>query len=166
MENKIEIRSVNKNDLSAISEVLLDWLTAEEVEHYIKQIHDIISDTSGPKFDSHYYVAVLDKVVIGLVGFREPLPKLLKFTTKAKPAELCMIYVSNKHRGGQGVGTALLNYVIKELVARKYDELVVRSAEKFSDTGWGFYDSLGFERVGQLLPPESETKSQVWLKQL
>lgn len=162
---EIKIRPVDKKDISAISSIFSDWLSKDEVDHYTKAIQDIISSSSSkPKFDSHYYVAIFNHNVIGIVGFRIPLPKLLKFASTKTPAELSVLYVAKEHRGGKGVGTALLNHVINQIKKRKYEELIVRSSEKFKDTGWGFYDYSGFNRVGELLSPNSKTMSQIWTK--
>lgn len=165
-EKQIIIRPAENTDLGAINAVLLDWLSDQETLHYTKTINEVVLDsTTEPVFDSHYYVAIFGKEVIGVVGFRTPNPKLLQFSTTQKPAELCMLYVTKQYRGGRGVGTALLQYVMEEAQKRKYEELLVRSSEKFSDTGWGFYDKMGFARVGTLAPPECKT-SQIWTKKI
>jgi GNAT superfamily N-acetyltransferase len=167
MKNKPEVRSLDENDIDSVSNVLSDWLSKEEVDHYIKSIQDIIvSPSPKPKFDSHYYVALLNEEIIGVAGFRVPIPKLVKFASTKTPAELCMLYVAKEHRGGKGIGTILLNHIIDQAKIQGYQELIVRSAEKFVDTGWGFYDHMGFDRVGQLLPSGSEKKSQIWSKKL
>ncbi|MBU1119575.1 GNAT family N-acetyltransferase [Patescibacteria group bacterium] len=165
MKYKFEISPINQKDLDTVNTILSDWLSKEEVDHYVKSIENIISkSTSKPKFDSHYYVATFEGKVVGVAGFRKPNPKLLEFTTTKTPAELCILYVDKEHRGGKGVGTALLNHIIKQAKKRKYKEFIVRSAEKLSDTGWGFYDNMDFDRVGRLSPPEYEKVSQVWVK--
>ncbi|MCX6785130.1 MAG: GNAT family N-acetyltransferase [Candidatus Komeilibacteria bacterium] len=167
MNYKIKTRLVNKKDINAVKIVLSDWLSKKEVIYYTQSIKDIISTSLlKPKYDGHYYVAIANQKIIGVAGFRMPLPKLLKFASTKNPAELCMLYVAAKHRGGKGVGTALLNHVINQAKKRKYKELIVRSAKKFKKTGWGFYDHMGFNRVGELLPPDSKTISQVWSKKI
>lgn len=164
---KIEARPVDEKDLEAIKRVLSDWLSVEEVKHYTESIREIVSTSlPQPKFDSHYYVAIFCGGIVGVAGFRMLNPMLLQFATTKTPAELCMLYVAKEHRGGKGVGTALLNYVIDEVKKRKYEEIIVRSAEKFADTGWGFYDKMGFCRVGQLQQSETEKKSQIWAKKI
>jgi len=163
----IDIRPAETKDLPAIGSILSDWLSKDEVDHYTKSVKDIVSGSSSkPQFDSHYFVAVLNQEIIGVAGFRTPLPKLLNFTSTSKPAELCMLYVAKDHKGKKGAGKALLDFVISQAIEKGYEELVVRSAEKFKDTGWGFYDHMGFTRVGELLPPDSKTMSQVRTKKL
>lgn len=162
MNKSTVIRKAKKQDIDAIRFILSDWLTAEEVDYYTKRIGVLISE---PKYDTHYFVALLNNKIVGVAGYRQPVPKILKFASSIKPAELCLLYVDNEQRG-HGVGTALLNFVIEQAKAKGYNELVVRSADKFAKNGWGFYDRIGLIRVGQLLPPESETISQIWTKKI
>jgi len=167
MKHKVEIRPMDNKDIKAVSKILSDWLTKEEVDHYTKSIQEIVSDSfSTPKFNSHYYVAIYGEDIVGVAGFRIPNPKLLKFATTKTPAELCMLYVAKEHRGGKSVGTVLLDHILDQVKDKKYTELIVRSAEKFTNTGWGFYDKKGFNRIGQLSPPEAEKVSQIWTKKI
>lgn len=162
-----KIRSISEENISVVRKILSDWLGKEEVDHYTESIQAVISDSpSEPKLDSHYYIAELGKNVVGVTGFRIPNPKIVKFATARKPAELCMLYVAKEHRGGRGVGTALLDHVIDQAKSKEYEELLVRSSEKFADTGWGFYDHKGFKRVGELLSEETGKKSQIWSKRI
>ena len=165
MNNKsIEVKPLTKKDLNVVSNILLDWLSKEETDYYVKAIRGIVSDSSNPTLDSHYYIALLGGEIVGVAGFRELNPKLFKFAFTKKPAELCMLYVSKKHYRKQGIGTTLLNFVITQVKKRNYKELMVRSAEKFIDTGWGFYDRMGFDRVGKFLSAESKKISQIFIK--
>lgn len=158
------IQPASIENLNDIKSILSDWLSPEEVEHYLDNIKQSIQQSPDSlKFDSHFIVAISDNMVIGIAGFRKLLPKLLKFSNTKNPAELSMLYVSNKHRGGKGIGTALLNEIIDLTKKRNYAELIIRSSIRFEKTGWGFYDQFsGLERVGQLLPPENKNISQIW----
>lgn len=162
----MEIKPLKPKHLSAVSKILSTWLTKEEAEHYISSIQEIITNRKEKlKFDSHYFVAVTDHKIIGVAGFRSAHPKLLEFATTNKPAELCMLYVA-KNYIGKGAGQALTEYVIEKIRKKKYKELMVRSAEKFRETGWGFYDKMEFERAGELKAAGSEALSQVWTKKI
>lgn len=166
MDQEIKIRPLDQTDLKKIDRILSDWLSKEEVDHYLDSIQAILSDPSPtPKFDSHYYVAVLDDQVVGLSGFRQPNPKLLQFAHTQAPAELCMLYMAKEHRG-KGIGKSLLNHVVHQVQKRHYQELIVRSAKKFINTGWGFYDKMGFARVGQLDQADDQKVSQIWFKKI
>jgi len=160
---EIKIRSAKIEDLGDINSVLSEWLFPEEVIHYLDLIKQSIKQTPGSlEFDSHFIVAESDKKIIGLAGFRKLLPKLIKFSNTNNPGELSMIYISNKHRGNK-IGTTLLNEIVDQTKKRNYTELIIRSSDRFKDSGWGFYDNFsGAEKVGQLLPPESEGISQIW----
>lgn len=164
MRLEVEIKSLSLNDLDAVPVILADWLSSEEVLYYTKQIRENLLDSDGSKFDSHYYGAFFKGKLIGLAGRRSLLPKLLPYASSLKPAELNMLYVGQNYRGGQGVGTSLVDYVATQAKEAGYSELIVRSALKFEDTGWGFYDHLNFQRIAKLLTPNSEVEFQVWSK--
>lgn len=166
MKLKVAIELANRENLGEINRILSDWLAPEEVDYYIKSIRKIVCSASlPPKFDSHYYVAASGAEIVGVAGFRQPTPKLLPFAKTENPAELCMLYIASNHRC-KGVGTALLKHLAGLIKDRGYEELIVRSAERFADTGWGFYDEIGFERVGRLSDKESGKISQIWTKHL
>ena len=159
MNQDLKIKLASPDYTSNIRDVLLDWLTPEEAEYYIVKIND-----QNKLYDSHYYLALLNDKVVGIIAYREPAPKVVRFTISEKPAEINMLYVGKEYCRGQGIGKTLLSYITDEVKGSGYTELVVRSAEKFKDTGWGFYDHMNFSRAGELMPPESETRSKVWNK--
>jgi L-amino acid N-acyltransferase YncA len=164
MNTDIEIRSATIEDLEMIKSIFSEWLSSEETEHYTEAVRQRIEKSpESIKYGNHYFVSVLDGTVIGVAGYRKPIPKLQQFVSTDNPAELSMLYVTSSHRGGKGIGTALLSTIIDQTKKEGYLELVVRSSEKFKDSGWGFYDKFeDLERVGQLTPPESKQVSQVW----
>lgn len=158
MKDNLIIRPLEPKDFPALVLVLADWLSKEECDYYEIEIRNILVEE---KFDCHYYVAVLEAKVIGVVAYRSLQPKLLEFSTTEKAAELNLFYVAKEYRGGQGVGTALLNYLINQIKTSAYQELIVRSAAKFKDRAWGFYDKMGFTRLIKDL-----SESQIWSKKI
>ena len=164
MKEQLKIRLVEAKDLDSIESIFSDWLTAEETDHYLESVKQSINKSADSiKFNSNFFVAEFGGVVIGVAGYRNPIPKLVRFVSSDRPVELSMLYVASDHRGGKGVGTALLNMIMEQTKKESYQELVIRSSIKFEDSGWGFYDKFpGLKRAGQLTPPESEAVSQIW----
>lgn len=160
------IRSVTKQDLGAVEKILSAWLTNEETEHYLGFIKNSIDKSKESlQFDSNYLIAeTKDKEVIGILGYRKPIPKMMPFAQTQNPAELNMLYVLPKKRGGQGVGTALVKEMENILNQKEYTEIIIRSAKKFETSGWGFYDQLpGFKRIA-ILNEENSEEAQIWNK--
>jgi ribosomal protein S18 acetylase RimI-like enzyme len=77
-----------------------------------------------------------------------------------------MLYVRKEYCGRKGVGTKLLNLILSQTKNNGYTELLVRSAAKFMESGWGFYDRKGFVRIGMLTSPVSEKISQIWIMKI
>lgn len=162
-----KIRPIASDDLSASKKILSSWLNAEEVEHYFGFIKNSLDKQTGSLiFDNHYFVAeTQDKEVIGIIGYRKPIPKMIPFAVTKNPLELNMLYVLPKNRQGQGVGTALVNEVEKMMQQKKYTEILIRSAKKFEKSGWGFYDQLpGFKRIALLQESADIDPAQIWQK--
>lgn len=163
-----KIRTTSMEDLPAVKKILSAWLSSEEVIHYLGFIEDSIAHaTESLIYDSNYLVAeTKDNEIVGVLGYRKPIPKIIQFTSTENPAELNMLYVSPEKRGGHGIGTALVNEMEKNLKTKKYTEIVIRSAKRFEEVGWGFYDKLpGFKRVGLMQQTsDNEEESQIWHK--
>lgn len=162
-----QIRFISQLDLPATKQVLAAWLTSDEVAHYFEFIENSLNRTTESlAFDSNYLVAeTVDREVVGVLGYRKPITKMLKFATTKNPAELNMLYVLPEKRGGQGVGTALVTEMEKILKRNKYTEVLVRSAKRFKKTAWGFYDQLpGFQRISVLQETDNSEPAQIWQK--
>lgn len=156
------IRSVKTEDLRHIETIIKPWLSAEEVSGYLKTIRDIVQSATPSQFNNHFFVAIIDNTVIGITAFRIPLPILLPHSSTDNPAELNMLYVLDSYHG-MGVGSALINTIIDRTKKLKYTELIVRSAIRFKDVGWKFYDQFdGLHRVGLLYPSNPKKLSQIW----
>lgn len=164
---KGKVRPLKQKDLPASKEILLCWLSAKEVKHYLDFIKNSLNkNTTSLTFDNKYFVAESkDKEVIGILGYRKPILKIAIFATTINPAEINMLYVLPTKRDGQGVGTALINELEKILIAKKYTEILVRSAKRFEKTAWGFYDQLpGFQRISVLQEVDHFEPAQIWQK--
>jgi len=165
-DSKIKISSAKISDLKNIKSVLGYWLTAEEVEHYLPYIkNSIYGEKMAIQYDSHYFVISSDKnKIIGVIGYRKPIPKVKKYACTKNPVELNMLYLRPNWRG-KGVGRHGLAYLEEQVLIKGYGEILVRSADRFKDTAWGFYDHHDFKRMGKI-KEEKKNYSQVWSRVL
>lgn len=168
----IKIRPVGFSDIPTIKEIFSMWMIDEvtgntdldEVDHYVNFVRESIQGTKdSKKYDSHYMVAINeDKEIVGVVGYRKPIQKMMSYTLSNNPAEIASLYVSKEKRK-KGIGTQLLKAMEKQLKKRGYKEVVVRSGKRHKKTGWGFYDKLNkYKRVGMLT--KGGKTSRVWRK--
>ncbi len=139
-------------DSAGVRGIYAQHYSEEEIAHVFTRINDPTVST---------LVAHEGEEVIGVCVFRAPHEKLLPFTTTAKPLELYSLYA--KARRG-GAGKMLVQEMIKQAQAQGYTEIVVASADRWQQS-WGFYDAVGFTRVGQINEPNGELL-QIWTKQL
>jgi GNAT superfamily N-acetyltransferase len=132
-------------DLNKISEILLQWTEKEEAEKYVKRIKNEINGTT--EFNMSFWVIKKDDEVVGVGGLSDVLPSIKSFTKTENPCELKILYLDNKFRG-QGFGKILLNSLEEKAKENKYTELIIRSAERYKDTAYGFYEKMGYRNVG------------------
>lgn len=145
------LTKINKpkfEDLKSIGKILSQWTEAKEVKKYAKRILDEINGQT--QFGMHFWVARKDDQVIGVAGIANPLPKVLHLAKTDKPGELKILYI-DKNNLRMGVGKKLTGFLEKEAKNQGYSELIVRSAEKYRDSAWGFYDKQGYKRVGKVI---------------
>ncbi len=141
------IRKPTIEDIEIIDKILTQWTELEEVNKYVERIK---KETEGIiEYNTMFWLCEMDDKVVAIGGISDPLPKVMNFSKKTKPGEIKIIYVDNDYRG-KGVGSFLLNSLENELKTRSYDEILVRSAERYKDTAYGFYEKMGYERVGTL----------------
>ncbi|HAU07754.1 MAG: hypothetical protein UW46_C0004G0046 [Candidatus Yanofskybacteria bacterium GW2011_GWF1_44_227] len=151
------IRIAQEKDLGDIKEIYsLYYDDQKDLEHFLNRVREAINRSDiAQQWDFHYLVAEIDNRVLGLIGFCKPLKKLLSFTKTSRPVELYSLFVKEKFKG---IGRPLLEEMTKQVKEAGYTEIVVYSDEKWSDS-WGFYDKLGFARVGKL---DVSGNGQVW----
>lgn len=130
--------------------VLLSHDPPETQPGKVARYIDGIVESLEKRSDSLYFVAeTADGAVVGMVGMRKPTQEMHKFTTTDKALELINMYVLSGYRGGQGVGTALVEEFERVAIARGFTEVVLNSGPSFAETAWGFYDRRpGYNRVG------------------
>ncbi|HUU50250.1 MAG TPA: GNAT family N-acetyltransferase, partial [Nitrospinota bacterium] len=131
-------------DLKKIHKILIQWTEKREADKYLKRISDEVNGQT--KFNMQFWVAREKNQVFGVIGLADPLPKILPLATTKKPGEVKILYVNDKNQG-KGIGKKLTLFLEEEAKKQGYQEMIVRSAERYKDTAWGFYDKMGYTRL-------------------
>lgn len=150
---KGDIRNLEERDLIGIQLILEHWVvdsdTGKPLPNEVDEDISLMRESIKVDTERHYFVAVQEAEIIGVIGFKKPDERLLQFAKTSNPAELVNAYVSPKYRKGKGVGKALVACLEAEVEKRGYSEILINSGPRYKDTGWGFYDKLpGYNRVG------------------
>lgn len=139
------------------------WVEKEEVEKYIERIRNEIKGKI--EFNLHFWVAKESGNVVGITGLCDPLPKILEFAKTEKPGELKILYLDPKSRG-KGFGKELLRFIENEAKNQSYKEILIRSAERFRDTAYGFYGKMGYSKVGVVANESGNEQMQLFEKKI
>lgn len=132
-------------DLNTIDKILSQWTEKEEVSKYRERIRDEIKGRA--KWKQQFWLAKEDGQVLGVSGLADPLPKLMPLAKTAAPKEIKILYV-NREDQHRGVGRKLISFLEEESKRSGCTELLVRSAKRYKDTAWGFYEKIGYEKRG------------------
>lgn len=151
------------SDMEKIKRIMYFWTDKENADSYIARIKNEI--TGITEFNLHFWVAKENKKVVGVTGLCDPLPKILEFSKTDKPGELKILYLDPKSRG-KGIGKKLLKFVESEAKRQGYKEILIRSAERFRDTAYGFYEKMGYSKVGIVTSENSSEPMQVFERTL
>jgi GNAT superfamily N-acetyltransferase len=162
--NEIIIEKPKTDDLPGVKAVLAQWTESSEVDKYVKRIEDEI--TGKVEFNTRYWAAKESSLVIGVTGLCDPLPKVLPFAKTDRPGELKILYVAGEHQG-KGVGRKIVDFLENEARKEGYKELFARSAAVYRGSAYGFYEKMGYEKVGTVHAGEDITRPmQVFRKSL
>lgn len=159
----IEIDKPKKEDIENIQNILREWRTKEDVDAYGKIILDEINGKA--EFNMRLWIARNNKTVTGIIGLCDPLPKLKPFFQSEKPGVIKILYIHNQWQR-QGIGKKLVSFIENEAKKHGYTELLVRSAPIYKNTAWGFYDRIGYLRVGTSPNKDGTEIMQVFYKKL
>ena len=146
------IRPAELNDAEQLRPILETWIQwqGQIIESEVEEVLNNLKESIETGNDYHFLVAeTTSKEVVGMIGFRQPPDKrMLAYCHTDKPVELVNAFVSEKHRKGKGIGRTLVNRL--ELEARKIGakEVILNSGPRYKNSGWGFYDRIGYEKVG------------------
>lgn len=155
-------REISSSDLEGIRRVYSSHYSGEELEYAVRRARQSLGlekEKAPPLLK--YFVAEEDDNVIGVGAVIAIKEKLLRFAKTKRPIELYTLFVDKKR---SGAGKALVEKTMLYAKEGGFEEMVVFSANKWKD-GWGFYDRLGFERVGQIDYP-TEGPAQIFRKDL
>lgn len=139
-------------------------------EDYRKEVEEIFAlYWTDPEFlkelsgelgeNSRFFVAEENNEIVGIVGFKKLADYLKPFALTNNPVEFYVIAAKYK---GKGIGEKLKSKLIEEVQKAGFTEILLFSPNTHNES-WNFHDKLGFERVGEVTPPEDEI-GQVWRK--
>ncbi len=147
------VRQLREEDIPALRKISEHWLedggiiAYDEVEGDMDTLRYSLDPDSGKTM---FVAQTRDSQVVGMMGLNaNPKKDLSPFAKTDNPSELIVAYVHPEHRGGKGVGTALLG-AVQEL-ARKLNkgEVLLESGPRHRETAYAFYDKQpGFSRAG------------------
>ncbi|MBI4057915.1 GNAT family N-acetyltransferase [Candidatus Microgenomates bacterium] len=167
------VRELRLDDLDSLRPILSTWIkdrdTGETLPDEVEEDLQIMGDSAQGKNDRQYFVAEdVNGKMIGVIGFKNPDPRMLDYCKTSNPAELVNAYVRVDQRAGKGVGRALITKLEEEARKKGFTEIVLNSGPRYKDTGWGFYDKLpGYQRVGVAVGYYGEGgDAPVWRKEL
>jgi ribosomal protein S18 acetylase RimI-like enzyme len=166
------VRPLRAADLPAVERILQTWVRDSlSGAPVAAEIAEFLARMSGSLIEERVYrylVAVeVAKVegTIGVVGMRPANPEMLPFAATERPVELINIYIDSRHRKGRGVGTALVRELERRAREQGYGEVIVNSGPRYRDSGWEFFDKLGYERRGMARDLYGQGKhARVWSK--
>lgn len=152
------IREYKENDQRAAEEIFaLYWTDPEFLKELADELRSYIE--SGSQKDSSFLVAEENGEIIGTVGFRKLPDYLRPYALTTSPVEFYIIAVKHK---GKGVGEKLKLRIIEEIQKLGFSEILLYSPHSH-DESWNFHDKFGFDRVGEVTPPEDDP-GHLWRK--
>ena len=152
------IREFQESDQKATKEIFaLYWTDPEFLEELSSELKLYTKEPHGR--ERQFFVAEENGEILGIVGFKRLAPYLKSCATTDNPVEFYVIAVKRK---GEGLGEKLKLKLIDEARKFGFSEVLLYSPNTHSES-WGFHDTLGFERVGEVTPPDDEV-GQVWRK--
>jgi GNAT superfamily N-acetyltransferase len=162
--NEIIIEKPRLGDLLELRRILTQWMEKSEVEKNITRIENEI--LGKIEFNARYWVARESGIPVGIVGLCDPLPQVLSFAKTSRPGKFRILYVAAE-RQKKGIGRKLVDFLEDEARKEGYKELLVRSAEIYRGSAYGFYEKMGYEKAGTVYAGEDREKPmQVFRKEL
>jgi len=150
----VTIQKPTVEDLSIYKNILTQWTEEEEVNKYMGRISNEIKGEI--EYNMHFWTAKENNNVLGLIGLCDPLPKIIPFSKTKKAGEIKILYIDGQQQG-KGIGKSLITFIEKEAKRQDYQELLVRSAEKYKATAYGFYKKMGYSDLGTIINDEGKS---------
>src|SRR3989344_3934143 len=152
------IREFQESDQKAVEEIFaLHWTDPEFLKELSNELQLYVKKTT--KKDSGFFVATENSEILGIVGFRKLTDYLRPYALTNNPVEFYVIAVKYKRRS---IGKTLKLKLIEEVRKFGFTEILLYSPNSHSES-WCFHDKLGFEKVGEVTPPDDDI-GQVWRK--
>lgn len=145
----MNVRVFQEKDRKAVGNIFTLYWTDPE---FLKELSDELRENN-----SYFFVAEDEDEIVGVAGFKQLSNYLQTYATTNNPVEFYVIASKYKRRG---VGQELKRKLIEESRKRGFSEMLLYSPHTH-DGSWEFHDTLGFERVGEVTPPEDEA-GQLW----
>lgn len=148
------IREFEKKDQTEVEEIFtLHWTDPEFLAELSSELDAYLKE------DYKFFVAEENSEILGVVGFRK-LPDYLKsYAQTNNPVEFYVVAVKHK---GNGIGQKLKLKLLEEAKKNNFSEILLYSPNSHNES-WGFHDKFGFERVGEITPPDDDI-GQLWRK--
>lgn len=134
-------------DLPVIKDIMSQWTEPEEVEKYQKRIKEEIAGKT--QYNTQFFVIRDKNKTIGIGGISDPLPKVIKYTKSSKSGAIKILYLDGTQRG-KGYGRFLMENLENEARKNGYKDLIIRSAKRYEETAYGFYEKMGYEQVATI----------------
>jgi L-amino acid N-acyltransferase YncA len=154
------IREYKESDQHAAEGIFaLYWTDPEFLKELSGELNSYLKN-AGEK-NSSFLVAEENNEVVGIAGFRKLPAYLHPYAQTPYPVEFYVIAVKFQRKG---IGEKLKLRLIEEAQKSGFSEMLLYSPHTH-DGSWDFHDTLGFERVGEITPPEDEI-GHLWRKVL
>jgi len=150
------IEKPKTEDLEMVRQILEQWTEPEEVEKYLARVNSEINGQT--EYSMNFWVIKDNELVVGIGGLAKPLPIILPLAKFNNPGEIKILYIDGNNRG-KGYGKQMLNFLENEAQNQSYQELFIRSAERYQETAYGFYKKMGYIKLCEL-----ENKMSVFYK--
>lgn len=141
------LEKAKPKDLPIIKNILSQWTEVDEVEKYLERIKNEINGII--EYNTQFWVIKNNNLTVGIIGISNPLPKTLPLSVGKNPIELKVFYLDNQSRG-LGLGKNSLLELEKIIQKNNYDEVLIRSAKRYENTAWSFYEKMGYQQVGTI----------------
>lgn len=147
------IREFAEKDRKDVEEIFLKYWNDPI---FLKELSDALTDNP-----SKFYVAKDNNEIIGIVGHKNTPDYLKEFAKTDNPLELYVIASKYKRKG---IGKILKSKIIEVAQKNGFSEILLFSPGTH-DSSWEFHDTLNFQRIGEVTPPEDE-EGYVWSRVL
>ena len=154
----MNIREFQKNDQKDVEKIFsLYWTDPEFLKELSNELASYIKKALNKNY--RFLIAEKNNEILGIIGFKKLADYLKPYALTNNPIEFYVIAVKYKRKG---IGLNLNLKLIEEAQKLGFNEVILYSPNSHNES-WSFYDKLGFEKAGEITPPDDGT-GQVWRK--